>query len=351
MLAARWHGRRDVRVEEVAPPGAPGAGEAQVRVRWCGICGSDLHEYVAGPILISPAGRPHPLTGREPPLTLGHELVGTVVAVGPGVEAVRPGDRVTADACLRCGTCPWCQRGQYNLCKRLGSVGLAADGGFAALLNLPAYTLYALPDGIADEAAALCEPFAVALHAVKRGGVQPGHVVAVVGAGPIGLCVLQAARAAGAAAAYAVEPLAARRERALALGATAAFDAGTARGEVYARTGGLGADVAIECVGHPESLPLALELAGRGGTAVVAGIFEQPSALHANRLVLHEKRLVGSIAYAGEFPAVMALLADGRLRAEPLVTDRIALREIVAAGFEALLAERERHVKVLVAPE
>lgn len=351
MLAARWYGQRDVRVEDVAPPAEPGPGEVQVRVHWCGICGSDLHEYVAGPILIPPPGRPHPLTGREPPLTLGHELVGTVVAVGPGIATVRRGDRVTADACLRCGACPWCRRGQYNLCKRLGSLGLAADGGFAALVNLPAYALHVLPAGLADEAAALCEPFAVALHAVRRGGLQPGHVVAVVGAGPIGLCVLQAARAAGAAAVYVVEPLAGRQERALALGAAAVFDPGRARAEVYGRTSGLGADLVIECVGHPESLPLALELAGRGGTAVVAGIFEQPSVLHGNRLVLYEKRLVGSVGYAGEFPAVIALLADGRLRAEPLITDRIPLRAIVAAGFEALLTERERHVKVLVQPE
>jgi (R,R)-butanediol dehydrogenase/meso-butanediol dehydrogenase/diacetyl reductase len=322
-----------------------------VRVRWCGICGSDLHEYVAGPILIPPPGRPHPLTGHEPPVTLGHELVGTVVAVGDGVDAARPGDRVTVDACLRCGACVWCRRGQVNLCKRLGSVGLAADGGFAPLVNLPAYTLHILPDAVSDEAAALCEPFAVALHAVRRGGVQPGQVVAVVGAGPIGLCVLQAARAAGAAAVYVVEPLLARQERALALGAAGVLEPGSARLELYRMTSGLGADVAIECVGHPESLPLAVELAGRGGTAVVAGIFEQPSALHGNRVVLYEKRLVGSVGYAGEFPAVLALLADGRLRAEPLVSDRIPLRAIVRQGFEALLAERERHVKVLVSPE
>lgn len=350
MKAARWHGRRDIRVEDVPEPPAPPPGQVKVRVSWCGICGSDLHEYVAGPVLISTA--PHALTGQGAPVTLGHELAGTVVEVGEGVDNVAVGNRVAADAAWRCGTCFWCRRGEYNLCQRGAGLGIHSDGGFARYFNAPAYMLHVLPPTISDEAGALIEPLAVGVHAIRRSGLQVGDSIAIVGAGPVGQCVLQAARAAGAGAIYVVEPAPARQELARKLGATEVLDPTRvdAGREIFKRTGRIGADVAIECIGNPKTAAAAVGIARRGGTVVIAGVFEEPAELDLNRLVVYERTLIGTLGYAGEFPTVIALLADGRLQAEPLISHRIGLDEVVSGGFDAILADRSDKLKVLVRP-
>ena len=179
MRAAVWHGPRDVRLQDVPEPGEPGPGQALVAVRFCGICGTDLHEFTEGPVLIRPG--PHPLTGARPPLVLGHELSGTVVAVGAGGPGDLVGRRVTADPCWSCGTCFWCLRGDYHICRIGGSVGLASDGALAPLVLVPVQGLVPLPGTVSDQAAALAEPLAVALHAVRRGGVRVGDRALVLG--------------------------------------------------------------------------------------------------------------------------------------------------------------------------
>ena len=207
MRAAMWHGPGDVRLQDVPEPGEPGPGQALIAVRYCGICGTDLHEFTEGPVMIRPGA--HPLTGARPPLVLGHELSGTVLAVGAGGPRDLVGRRVTADPCWSCGTCFWCLRGDYHICRIGGSVGLASDGALAPLVLVPAQGLVPLPDAVSDQTAALAEPLAVGLHAVRRGGVGVGDRVLVLGAGPIGAAVILAARAAGAAEIYVSEPAAA----------------------------------------------------------------------------------------------------------------------------------------------
>lgn len=351
MKAAVWHGRRDIRVEEVAEPPAPPPGQVKIKVSWCGICGTDLHEYTAGPVMIGE--KPHPLTGRHAPITLGHELSGTVVEVGAEVENVAVGDRVAADAAWRCGVCFWCRRGEYNVCQRGGSLGLHSDGGFAPYLNAPAYMLHVLPPNIPDEVGALIEPLAVGVHAIRRAGLQLGDSVAIVGAGPVGQAVLQAARAAGAGQIFVVETMAARQQLALDLGATEVLDprAIDAGREIFKRTGRVGADIAIECIGNPKTAGEAIGMARRGGKVVIAGVFEEPAAIDLNRLVIYERTLIGTLGYAGEFPTVIVLLADGRLRGEPLISHRIGIDQIVAEGFESILADRSNKLKVIVRPE
>ena len=221
MKALRCHAAHDLRLEEVPEPDEPGPAEAIVSVAYCGICGTDLHEYTDGPVMIRPGA--HPLTGASPPLTLGHEFSGTVVALNEDVTGVEVGQRVTVDPCWRCDDCYWCARGDYHICKRGGSIGLASDGALAPLVRVQAQGLVPLTDAIDDQTAALIEPLAVGLHAVRRGRVVPGDHVLVVGAGPIGAAVILAARAAGASV-YVTEPTAKRRELALELGATEAFD-------------------------------------------------------------------------------------------------------------------------------
>jgi (R,R)-butanediol dehydrogenase / meso-butanediol dehydrogenase / diacetyl reductase len=189
MRAAVWYGAKDVRVEDV-PVRPPGPGEVTIEVAYCGICGSDLHEYADGPHAV-PVGAPHPESGVAAPLVLGHEFCGTVTEVGADVTTVAPGDRVAVEPHYRCGSCPRCLAGEYNICRHFGFAGLMGHGGLAEHSTVPAYMLHRLPEQVSLEQAAVFEPAAVALHAVRRAGIRPGESVAVLGLGPIGLLVTQ----------------------------------------------------------------------------------------------------------------------------------------------------------------
>lgn len=350
MKAAVWYGRKDVRVENVPEPPSPGPGEVKIKVARTGICGSDLHEYDAGPIFI-PTAEPHPLTGRKAPLILGHEFSGEVVEVGKGVENVKVGDRVTPDAAQHCGECYMCRVNRYSLCEKLAFTGLMADGAFAEYVNVPAYTCFKLLPELTSEAGALVEPIAVGIHAIRQGRVLEGDTVAVVGAGTIGLVTIQAARAAGARRVFSVEMAKERKKMARDLGAIVLDPKETDVAEtIRQQTDGQGVDVAIECIGKPETVNTCIQCTKRGGKTVIVGIFEKAGEINYNDLVFQEKTLVGSLAYYGEFDTAIALLADGRIKAEPLITGRIQLDDIVEKGFEELLKNRESNVKILVSP-
>ncbi|MDO5632589.1 MAG: alcohol dehydrogenase catalytic domain-containing protein [Paracoccus sp. (in: a-proteobacteria)] len=183
-------------VEEVDEP-APGPGEVKIKVAWTGICGSNLHEYLAGPIFV-PVDQPHPLSGGQAPITMGHEYCGTVSELGAGVEGLAIGDPVVIEPIFACGDCPACRDGKYNLCDRLGFVGLSGGhSGFAAYWVVPARMVHKMPDGLSLEQGALIEPAAVALHAVRLSKIRAGEKAAVFGAGPIGLLTLEALRISG----------------------------------------------------------------------------------------------------------------------------------------------------------
>src|SRR4051794_29184291 len=197
MRAAVWYQRRDVRIQEVQSPPAPPKGQVQVKVSWCGICGTDLHEYLGGPIYI-PVDRPHPLTGIQAPVIIGHEMSGVVVDVGDGVSEFAPGDRVAACPIIGCGKCRWCRTGSMAQCDQVAFLGTSWTGGaLAERLNLNAYQCYHLTDAITDEIGALVEPFSSAVRAIERGQPGPEDNVVIVGAGPIGLMCLMAARLRG----------------------------------------------------------------------------------------------------------------------------------------------------------
>jgi len=352
MKAARWYGRKDVRVEEVPEPSS-GKGEVKIKVEWCGICGTDLHEYEAGPIFIPTS--PHPITGKTPPVTLGHEFSGTIVEIGDGVSGWKKGDRVTADACIVCGECYSCKHGMYHLCEKLGFNGLALDGGFAEYVVVPAYQLYKLDERMSFEEGALIEPISVGVHAV-RGRLKEGDTAAVIGAGTIGLVTLQAAKAAGATKIYVLEIAEKRKEFAKQFGADAVIDP-TKEDAIEAikkLNGGIGVDVAFECVGKETTLTEAIQVTHKGGRIVVAGIFAGPFSgnIPYNDISVGEREVVGSIAYnRGEFQYSIDFVADGRIKAKELVTKKISLNEIVDGGFEELLEHRDKHVKILVTPK
>lgn len=350
MKAALWYGRNDVRIEDVPEPTA-GENEVKIGVKWCGVCGSDLHEYRAGPMIIPQ--KPHPLTGRTPPIILGHEFSGDVVEIGSGVKNVTVGDRVVVNALIYCGHCFYCRSGEYNMCVKLGSTGLASDGGFAEFVTVPGYATHKIPPEVTYEMGTFVEPLAVAIRAVKRARAQVGNTAAVVGAGPIGLLVQQAASACGAGKVYVIEPIAGRRELAKKLGATEVFDPsdGDVSKEIHALTDGMRADVAYECVGNQSAFDTAVRITGRRGMIVMVGLAVEPLNVPFLRLWGHEKEITTSQGYVDEFSPAIAFLADGRVQVESMITRKITLDDLVEKGFKELIEHPEKNIKILVSPQ
>ena len=350
MKAAVWYQKGDIRIEEVPEP-KPGPGQVKVKVKACGICGSDLHEYKEGPFIIP--SRPHPLTKREGgPVILGHEFSAEVTELGEGVTRFEPGDRVVVNPLIYCGACHYCMHGLHIMCTKLGTVGFAADGAFAEFGVFPEYSLFKLPDSVTDEMGSFVEPLAVAVHAVKRSRMKIGASVAVIGAGPIGLLVMQACLAAGAGKVYVVEPMEARRRIAENKGATAVFnptdvDPGK---EIAKRTDGLRADTAFECVGSQPSFNTTVKVTGRRAVICVVGLALKPIEVPFMGLWGHEKELTFSSGYEDEFPAAIGYLADKRVKVEDLISERIPLQDIVEKGINPLLNEAGKYVKILVYP-
>lgn len=312
------------------PQPAPGPGEVRLRVRACGICGSDLHGMDGG------SGR------RIPPLVMGHEASGVVDAVGEGVSAWRAGDRVTFDSTVWCGECGYCREGQVNLCDSRQVVGVACaefrrDGAFAEYVTLPQRILHRLPEGLSFEEAAFAEPVGVALHAVRRAGDVAGASVLVVGAGLIGLLVVQALKRAGAARVIAVDLDAGRLKLAAELGAEEAIVAGSVPVPEV--------DVAMEVVGAAATVDLALRSVRKGGRVVLVGNLVPSVPLPLQIVVTRELDVLGSCAIAGEYPEALAAIASGAIRVQPLVSASVGLEQGVRA-FE--VAKASGSLKVLI---
>jgi (R,R)-butanediol dehydrogenase / meso-butanediol dehydrogenase / diacetyl reductase len=352
MRAARFHARGDIRVEEVPDPQV-GPGQVQVDVDWCGICGTDLHEYLEGPIFIPPPGSPHPLTGETAPVVMGHEFAGVVSAVGSGVTGVAEGDRVAVEPYYVCGQCAACAAGRYNICRKLGFVGLAGQqGGFAEKCVVGARWVHQLGE-LSTDVGALVEPLAVGYHAVRLSGLRPGGTAAVFGAGPIGLVTVACLRAAGAATVIAVEPAAARKQKAEAAGADTVLDPTETEVPDAIRdlTDGTGTDVAFECAGVDAVLASAIRSVRPGGRVVNVAIWGHVPRVAVNDLVMSEIDLVGSLAYCGDHPATIGLLRGRKVDAEQFITGRIGLGRLVDEGFRELIDNKEDNVKILVSPK
>jgi (R,R)-butanediol dehydrogenase/meso-butanediol dehydrogenase/diacetyl reductase len=340
MKALRWYAKKDLRYEDMPEP-SPGPGQVKVKVDLAGICGSDLKEYTDGPNMIDTS---------KVPLVLGHEFVGKIAEVGKGVTGFKVGERVTALGYLYCGQCYFCKRGMYNICANAGFTGLTTDGCMAEYVVIPSYAAFKVPDSVSNELGALVEPLSVSLHAVQRGNVRPGDTVAVVGAGTIGLGVVLAARAAGAAKVYVVDKVKSRGKLALAMGANAFINSGDEDPEqrVKELTGGLGADVSFECVGIEVTAQLAQKLARNGGNVVIIGVFEAPASMDIFEMMFHQKNILGSPIYVNEADTVIALLADKRIEPSRMITARVPMKDAVEKGFEELIRNKEDNIKILL---
>ena len=337
MLAAVYHGRHDIRVQEWPAPPSPAPGWVTVAITYCGICGTDIDEYLRGPVVIPTV--PHPLTGARSPLVLGHEGAGIVVAAGDGA-GIDPGTRVGLENSVGCGHCAACLSGNRQLCPQLAVMGLMMDGALAELVNVPASMCAPLPEGLPDEAGALAESLAVAVRAVRRAGGVSGTDVHVFGAGTIGLMTAQVARAAGARSVTLRDVSVARLRRAEAMG----FEAMPPSPESHK------AAVVFECTGTAAGIKDALAATAKSGTTVVLGVHDRPREIDLLGQLMEERVILASLSHAmkDDYVPAIALLHEGKVDFEPLITDRVPLEGAVDRGFEPLVADPESHLKVLI---
>lgn len=351
MKAARFHGRKDVRIENVDEP-VTRSGTVKIAVAWCGICGTDLHEYLEGPIFISAPGHPHPLSHESAPVTMGHEFSGTIEEVGDGVEGLKVGDNVVVEPYFVCNECPPCKAGNYHLCEKMGFIGLAGGGGgLSEKVVVDQRWVHPIGDIPLDEAA-LIEPLSVAHHAVVRSGAKPGDVALIGGAGPIGL--LTAAILKGIGVTTVISELStARKEKALSSGAADyVIDPTTenVRARVLELTADVGADVAFECAGVNIVLDTLLDALRPAGVLVNVSIWGHPATVDMQKIVLKEIDLRGTIAYVRDHEETVSLVSSGKINLKPFITGRIALDDLITEGFDTLINHNDTAVKILVHP-
>ena len=345
MRAARYHGVRDIRIEELPDP-EPQAGEVLVRVAHNGICGSDLHEYYSAPTFI-PVD-PHPLTGVSVPVVLGHEFSGTVIEVGEGVDRGLVGRNAALRPTYSCGECAACRRGLKNICRRLAFHGLSAHGGgLAELTTLPADHVHPLPDAVSLELGALVEPMAVGNAAVRRVGFGRDDLAVVVGGGPIGIGLWFALKALGHDRVLVSETSPVRRAALTALGAKNVVDPRTENlpGAAHDLSDGVGAAVVFDAAGVGAAITDSLPLLAPRGSIVVVGIHEKPFDFNPTSLLLQEASVVGSLVYSDDdYDATIANMAAGHYDTTGWV-EHIPLDGLLG-GFDDLRSGRKMKIHV-----
>lgn len=350
MRAAVFYGAHDVRVEDVAPPREMGDLDVLLRPFWCGICGTDLHEYAMGPIVIP--SHPHPLTGSTAPQILGHEFSAEVVEVGRSVTTVQAGQRVSVMPLLYCGVCYYCRRALNHLCQRMACVGLSFGwGGIAELAVVPSSHVSVLPDGVSSLQGALIEPGAVAAYGVDMAGVRPGDTVLITGAGPIGaLAALYSASLGATVFVSEINPVRATLARSLDVGEVFDLTRVDIVDEVKSRTQGVGVDAVIECSGNEHALNTAISAVRSAGRISQTGLHTKRASIDPMALSEHDITLTGTWCYpVFDWPRIIDLVDRGAYPVEKVVTAQISMADIVEKGFETLLSPTGDQVKVLVA--
>jgi len=319
---------------ELAPMPEPEAGpdDVLIRVRACGICGSDVHG------LDGSTGR------RIPPLVMGHEAAGEVTATGANVRDLGPGDRVTFDSTVYCGHCSYCARGEVNLCDNREVIGVSPGpyrrhGAFAEYVAVPRRVVYRLPDALSYEHAAMIEAVSVAMHAVNLTPIRLGDTAVVIGSGMIGVLTMQALRAAGCARVIAIDPNQERLALARQLGAT----------ECLTAPAPLDANLAIECVGNQDAVRAAISAVRKGGAVTLVGNVAPFVDLPLQQVVTRQLRLQGSCASCGEYPAAIDLMAQGIIQVDPLISAVAPLAE-GAEWFGKLYRREPNLMKVILRP-
>jgi (R,R)-butanediol dehydrogenase/meso-butanediol dehydrogenase/diacetyl reductase len=349
LKAAVFHGAKDIRVEQIAEPGDLGPGDVRLKPHYCGICGTDLHEYAMGPIVIP--SKPHALNGSVLPQVLGHEFSAEILEVGSQVKDLAVGDRVSVMPLLFCGNCYYCRRGLNHLCQSMACVGLSFQwGGIAEQAVVPATHVNKLHDNMSMRAGALVEPTAVAAYGVDRAGVRPGDTVLITGAGPIGALASIYAEHLGAQV-FVSEINPHRQKMIESLGIATLLDPSKTDvvEEIKAATGGIGVDQVIECSGNERALQTALSAVRKHGTISQTGLHTKPAAIDPMILSEHDISLIGTWCYpVTDWPRIIDLIGRVGLPVEKVVTKDIDIEDIVNDGFETLLSPTGDQVKVLI---
>ena len=319
-----------------------GPDDILVRVRACGICGSDVHGFDGS-------------TGRRiPPLVMGHEAAGEVAALGVKVQDLKLGDRVTFDSTIYCGRCFHCVRGEVNLCENREVLGVSPGpyrrhGAFAEFVAVPRRIVYRLPDSLSYQQAALIEAVSVAVHAVA---ISPkAGTAVVVGAGMIGVLAAQALRAAGSEHVIAIDIDDARLERARSLGVQTVLNSSSvdAPARVREMTDGRGVELAVECVGATDPIRTAIACTRKGGAVTLVGNVAPTIELPLQEVVTRQIRLQGSCASSGEYPQCIDLLASGAIKVDPLISAVAPLAE-GPQWFDRLYRREGNLMKVILTP-
>ncbi|GAA5064116.1 (R,R)-butanediol dehydrogenase [Haladaptatus pallidirubidus] len=352
MQIAKLYGPEDIRVtDEEKPPLEPGT--IRIDVAYTGVCGSDVHEYKIGPVPIRAEDSNHNIPEQEwdeyLPKNMGHEITGTVVDVADNVEDIDVGNQVALNILLSCGECRYCQEGKPQLCTAYDGTAVGSPG-FAEDIVVPAVAGIPIPENVPLRHAALTEPLSVSVHAVRRSEMRLGDDIAVFGAGPIGLGIVDAAVAAGANRIFVSEPREARRKIASDLGADLVVDPREDHPTSRFReeTNG-GVDVAFEAAGISETFTQSMRSTKYGGTVVVVSVFEDDASIHPNDIMQAERTVKGSFGYVDEFPTTLQMMSDGRLNPEKYVTGEVPLDDVDDA-FQRLLEPESDDVKILVKP-
>ena len=333
---------RHLKVADVPAP-VPAQDEVLIRVAACGICGSDVHGYDGS------SGR------RIPPIVMGHEAAGIVASVGANVKNVSEGDRVTFDSTIFCGTCDFCRRGEINLCDHRQVLGVSCSdyrrhGAFAEYVVVPSRIVYRLPGQLSFAEAAMLEAVAVALHAVSLTEISPGSTGLVVGAGMIGLLILQALRVAGCSRILVADIDDSRLKLAKELGASEVLRADEPN--IQSRILQLptaGVHLAVEAVGRNETVRLAIDSVRKGGHVTLVGNISPEITLPLQKVVTRQIRLQGSCASAGEYPQAIELMSSGAINVKPLIT-AVASLDDGPRWFERLYAREPNLMKVVLTP-
>jgi (R,R)-butanediol dehydrogenase/meso-butanediol dehydrogenase/diacetyl reductase len=343
MRAAVYHGAHDVRISDVPEP-EPASGEALLRVRRSGMCGTDATEWSKGPLTF-PVNRRHPVTGHLGPMVIGHEFVGEVERAAPGGR-FQVGDLVACGAGVWCGECDRCLEGRTNICRRYYTLGLNTAGGLAELVAAPEKALVPVPDELSLDHAGLAQPMAVGLHAARRAGIRDGDTVVLIGAGAIGSFLLTAARSMAEAEVTVIDFPGARLDRALRLGATRVVAAGA--DDVLERIGGR-ADVVIEASGAPGQLDKAVSLVRPGGTVLQVGLPGTPQQVDIHPVVMQEISVLTTLAHVCEADLAPALAVLSSTPVAHELVDSVRPLDDVADQLERL-ARGELEGKVLFDP-
>ncbi|MFU1769772.1 2,3-butanediol dehydrogenase [Mammaliicoccus sciuri] len=343
MKAAVWYGQKDVRVEERTTKELQ-SNQVKVKVSWAGTCGTDLHEYLEGPIFIS-TDKPDPFLGQKAPVTLGHEFAGVVEDIGSNVTKFNKGDRVVVNPTVSNHE----KEENIDLYDGYSFIGLGSDGGFAEFTNVPEENVYKLPNNVSDKEGALVEPTAVAVQAIKEGNVLFGDTVAIFGAGPIGLLTTIAAKAAGASKIFVFDLSEERLKKAKEVGATHTINSGESNPvDVINKHTDNGVNVSFEVAGVAPTFKSAIDVTKPRGTVVIVSIFGHSIEWNPMQLTNTGVKLTSTIAYTpSTFQQTIDLINEGNLKVKDVITDEIELNDIVESGFEQLVNDKSQ-AKILV---